>query len=82
MLGNIGPVMGVLIILAALLLFGPKKLPELGRAIGRTLNEFKKGTKEIMSDDTEEGYEKVQRSEGKAEDKNEENKNNNQRLPD
>lgn len=31
----------ILIILVALLLFGPKKLPELGRAAGRTLREFK-----------------------------------------
>ncbi|WP_425435329.1 twin-arginine translocase TatA/TatE family subunit [Marininema halotolerans] len=31
----------ILIILVALLLFGPKKLPELGRSAGRTLREFK-----------------------------------------
>ena len=31
----------ILIVLAALLLFGPSKLPELGRAAGRTLKEFK-----------------------------------------
>lgn len=40
----------ILILLVALLLFGPSKLPELGRAFGKTLREFKNGTKEIMGD--------------------------------
>ncbi len=52
-MGGIGPVGIILIVLVALLLFGPSKLPELGRAFGRTLKEFKKGTKEIMEDDEE-----------------------------
>ncbi|TLS51969.1 twin-arginine translocase TatA/TatE family subunit [Paenibacillus antri] len=41
----------ILIVLIALILFGPKKLPELGRAFGRTLREFKEGTKELLKDD-------------------------------
>nr|WP_326113999.1 twin-arginine translocase TatA/TatE family subunit [Paenibacillus alginolyticus] len=41
----------MLIIITALVLFGPSKLPELGRAFGKTLKEFKKGTKELMGDD-------------------------------
>lgn len=53
MVGNIGPGMLVILIVAALLVFGPRRLPELGRAIGRTLSEFKKGTKEIMNDSNE-----------------------------
>lgn len=47
---NIGAPGFILIILIALLLFGPSKLPELGRAFGRTLREFKNGAKEIMDD--------------------------------
>lgn len=51
MFNGIGATGIVLIILVALLLFGPNKLPELGRAFGRTLREFKEGAKEIMDDD-------------------------------
>lgn len=40
----------ILILLLALLLFGPSKLPELGRAFGRTLREFKKGSSELLND--------------------------------
>ncbi|GIO42423.1 MULTISPECIES: twin-arginine translocase TatA/TatE family subunit [Paenibacillus] len=40
----------LLIIIAALLLFGPNKLPELGRAVGRTYREFKEATRDIAED--------------------------------
>jgi sec-independent protein translocase protein TatA len=48
MLTNIGVPGLILIIVLALVIFGPKKLPEMGRAVGSTLKEFKKGTKEII----------------------------------
>ncbi|AEI39215.1 twin-arginine translocase TatA/TatE family subunit [Paenibacillus mucilaginosus] len=51
MFGNIGITEFLLIAVIALLLFGPKKLPELGRALGRTLREFKQGTRELMNDE-------------------------------
>ena len=41
----------ILLLILALLLFGPNKLPELGRAFGRTLKEFKAGARDIMGDD-------------------------------
>ncbi|MGZ9583839.1 twin-arginine translocase TatA/TatE family subunit [Paenibacillus marinisediminis] len=41
----------ILLLILALLLFGPNKLPELGRAFGRTLKEFKAGASDIMGDD-------------------------------
>ena len=41
----------ILLVILALLLFGPNKLPELGRAVGRTFREFKNGTREILAED-------------------------------
>jgi sec-independent protein translocase protein TatA len=47
---NVGPSGALLIIVVALLLFGPSKLPQLGRAVGTTLREFRKGTRELVHD--------------------------------
>jgi len=41
-----GPWEIILVILVILLLFGPKKLPDLARSIGRSLSEFRKGKEE------------------------------------
>lgn len=38
----------LLIALVALVLFGPNKLPELGRALGKTMREFKKTANDLM----------------------------------
>lgn len=43
----------MLVVIAALLLFGPRKLPELGRALGRTVTEFKRGTRGLTEDEAE-----------------------------
>ncbi|NGM84818.1 twin-arginine translocase TatA/TatE family subunit [Paenibacillus sp. 7124] len=50
MLNGIGAPGIILLVILALLLFGPNKLPELGRAVGRTFREFKEGTRDIMAD--------------------------------
>ncbi|GGG31113.1 hypothetical protein GCM10007425_27200 [Lysinibacillus alkalisoli] len=50
-MGPIGPGSIILIAIVALLIFGPKKLPELGRAFGSTLREFKHATKGLADDD-------------------------------
>ncbi|MGN7455579.1 twin-arginine translocase TatA/TatE family subunit [Paenibacillus pasadenensis] len=50
-MGGIGATGFLLLAVIALLLFGPNKLPELGRAFGRTLKEFKAGTRELMAED-------------------------------
>ncbi|WP_243292896.1 twin-arginine translocase TatA/TatE family subunit [Bacillus sp. FJAT-47783] len=47
---NIGLGSFLLIAVVGLLIFGPKKLPELGRAAGDTLREFKKATKGLADD--------------------------------
>ncbi len=49
----------ILLVLIALLLFGPNKLPELGRAFGRTLREFKKGANDLMDDPKDRGTQRV-----------------------
>ena len=53
MLSNIGVPGLIIILILALIIFGPKKLPELGRAVGQTLSEFKKSTKELVNDEKE-----------------------------
>lgn len=51
MFGNIGFSELLLIGLIALILFGPHKLPELGRSLGRMVREFKQGARDLLSDD-------------------------------
>lgn len=48
---NIGIPGLILILIIALIIFGPKKLPQMGKAVGDTLKEFKKSTKDLTSED-------------------------------
>lgn len=48
---NLGVTGVLMIFLVALLLFGPSKLPQLGRAIGTTIREFRKGSKELLTEE-------------------------------
>ena len=54
MLSNIGVPGLIMIIILALIIFGPKKLPELGRAAGQTLREFKNSTAGLIEEGKEE----------------------------
>src|SRR5512139_2446135 len=47
MFGSIGPTELILIFIIALLVFGPKKLPEIGKTVGKAIREFKKASDEI-----------------------------------
>ena len=51
---NIGVPGLILILIIALIIFGPAKLPQLGRAVGQTLREFKNSTKEVVDEVTQE----------------------------
>jgi len=51
MLSNIGIPGLIIILVIALIIFGPKKLPEIGSAFGKTLSEFKRTANNIMSDE-------------------------------
>jgi sec-independent protein translocase protein TatA len=52
-----GPEWIVVGIIAVVVLFGAKKLPEMARSVGRAQGEFKKGLKEGAVDDTTESTE-------------------------
>ncbi|MES1040829.1 MULTISPECIES: twin-arginine translocase TatA/TatE family subunit [Peribacillus] len=54
MLSSIGIPGLILILVIALIIFGPSKLPEIGSAFGNTLKEFKKATNDLISNDKEE----------------------------
>lgn len=40
----------ILILVIALIIFGPSKLPQLGRAVGETLREFRNSTKQVVDE--------------------------------
>ncbi|HEX2862975.1 MAG TPA: twin-arginine translocase TatA/TatE family subunit [Deinococcales bacterium] len=40
----------ILLLLLALVLFGPKRLPELGKGLGQGIREFKKGTRDLSAE--------------------------------
>jgi sec-independent protein translocase protein TatA len=48
---NIGPLEIVIILIIALIVFGPKRLPELGRSMGRGIREFKNSLTSDKHDD-------------------------------
>jgi sec-independent protein translocase protein TatA len=58
---GIQPIHIIVIIVVAFLIFGANKLPELGRSLGKTLSEFRKGTKEAA-----EGFKEEMQKPGQA----------------
>ncbi|MFC4387612.1 twin-arginine translocase TatA/TatE family subunit [Gracilibacillus marinus] len=53
MLSGIGIPGLILILIIALVIFGPKKLPEIGKATGETLREFKKSARDLTDEDVD-----------------------------
>jgi sec-independent protein translocase protein TatA len=49
-MGSLGAPELIVIFLLALIVFGPKKLPEMGRSIGQAMREFRKATRGFMDD--------------------------------
>jgi sec-independent protein translocase protein TatA len=50
---NIGPMEIIIIFLIVLVIFGPKRLPEMGKSIGKAIREFRNAGREIERDITE-----------------------------
>jgi len=50
---NIGPLEIVIVLIIALIVFGPKRLPELGRSMGKGIREFKSSLSSDKDDDDE-----------------------------
>ncbi|MGM0898942.1 MAG: twin-arginine translocase TatA/TatE family subunit [Bacillota bacterium] len=55
----------IIILVIVLIIFGPKKLPEIGGAVGKTFAEFKRSTKGLMDDDDEDEKDKKEVKETK-----------------
>jgi TatA/E family protein of Tat protein translocase len=58
----------IVIFVIALIIFGPRKLPELGRSLGRSLNEFKRASNELKHTLDEEIRVEEQKAEQKSAD--------------
>ena len=56
----------VIILVIVLLLFGAKRLPELGKSLGQGIKEFRKSSKTILEDEDEEAEKKPQKEKDSA----------------
>ncbi len=66
MLGNIGPMEIVVVLIIALIVFGPKRLPELGRSLGKGIREFRGSLSGDNDDeDTQPAPQEIEAGEGK-----------------
>lgn len=59
MFNNLGFGEILLIVIAALVIFGPSKLPEMGRSMGNAIREFKKATQAITEEVTKVATEEI-----------------------
>lgn len=52
-MGRVGPLELILILVALLLLFGAKRIPEIARSMGRAISQFRRGMRDTMSDNND-----------------------------
>ncbi|WMJ75825.1 MULTISPECIES: twin-arginine translocase TatA/TatE family subunit [unclassified Sedimentibacter] len=52
-MGKIGPAELILVLVIALVIFGPSKLPEIGKAFGKSIREFKDNVNKTSDEPTE-----------------------------
>jgi len=65
---NVGPLELIVVLIIALVVFGPKRLPELGRSLGRGIREFRGSVSgEGKEDEEDEELRELQQSKAKAE---------------
>jgi sec-independent protein translocase protein TatA len=67
MLGNIGPLEIIVVLIIALIVFGPKRLPELGRSLGKGIREFRGSLSGENDDDDERSEQPTEIEAGKRE---------------
>lgn len=63
-MGSLGWPEIIIILIVALLLFGAKRLPEVGKSLGKAIREFKKSFREISDDMENEDYEEGEKKDG------------------
>jgi sec-independent protein translocase protein TatA len=66
MLGNIGPLEIIIVLIIALVVFGPKRLPELGNSLGRGIREFRNTVTGDKDDDDDDEVKVVSTSKATA----------------
>jgi sec-independent protein translocase protein TatA len=67
MLGNIGPLEIIVVLIIALIVFGPKRLPELGNSLGKGIREFKDSvTGDNKDDDADDEVKAISASQATA----------------
>jgi sec-independent protein translocase protein TatA len=66
MIPNIGPMEIAIVVILLLIIFGPKKLPDLGRSAGKSLQEFRTGLTSKHEADDEEALPKGESTETEA----------------